>query len=113
MAVVPATAAAAAASVNVNLERMYTAVLRENFTQHELDAIAGSETLQRRLEGIKQRVWRPSDEELTLYVTKKANEDLRKQIKYHLEVDKAKAANRWVEDYALLELYDLIMTEKI
>ena len=110
MAVVPA---AAAASVNVNLERMYTAVLRENFTQHELEAIAGSETLQRRLEVTKQRVWRPSVEELKLYVTRQANEDLRKQIKYHLEVDKAKAAIAWVDDYAMNCLLYEVMTEKI
>jgi L-serine deaminase len=104
-----AVSAAAAPLVDVNLERMYTAVLRENWTQHELDAIASSETLQRRLEGIKEVVWRPSDEEMTLYVTKKANEALRKQIKYHLEVDQSKAAIKWVKDYALLKLYEEIM----
>ena len=79
-----------------NLERMYTAILRENFTKEELKAIKEVAGLKEKYDTVKEQVWYPTIEELTDYINEPLtlDDDLRQQIEYHLEVDQCRSSLR-------------------
>ncbi|MDA8967782.1 hypothetical protein N9F76_00665 [bacterium] len=84
-----------------NLERMYTAILRENFTKDEWSAIKKDEGLKKRYDTVKEQVWYPTTEQLTDYINGEiTDEELKDQIQYHLEIDRCKGSLRlkhWLE----------------
>jgi hypothetical protein len=80
-----------------SLARMYTAILREDFSSAERDAIQADPGLDAKYEKVKGEVWYPTLEELREYVNgETTDQDLKEQIQYHLETDQCRQSLRQV-----------------
>ena len=83
-----------------SLARMYTAILREDWTKPEWDSMEDKQ-VQRMYHNTLESVWYPTFEQLTKYLDGKLPADLQNAVEHHLEVDKCLHSLRllgWVRD---------------
>lgn len=79
-----------------SMPRLYTAVLREDWTTEETEAIRASRDAQRVLAKVRDNVWYPTVLQLVKYQYARdlLSEDERADIQYHLEIDRCQRSRR-------------------
>jgi len=76
------------------MARMYTAVLRENWTAAERKCIEESEYARKLLTKVRANVWYPTPLQLFQYLRDRLPEDEKADVEYHLQVDQCKRSQR-------------------
>ena len=73
-----------------SMARMYTAVLREDWAEQEVESIRRSPQAQRLLQKVRQNVWYPTPLQLFRYAHGLLAETERADVQFHLDVDRCK-----------------------
>jgi hypothetical protein len=77
-----------------NLARMYTAILREDWTDDEWDLVQDDPQVKRMYSNTQEHVWYPTMQQLRQYADGRLSDELLQAIQHHLEVDKCRRSIR-------------------
>ncbi len=79
------------------VSRMYRAILREDFTSVEIDALKSYQYATDLLEKVRRNVWYPTVLQLFKHTRGRLSGDEKDDVEYHLQVDKCKRSLRLVQ----------------
>jgi hypothetical protein len=78
----------------ISLSRIYTGILREDFSPDEQQALATCPSLHAK---VAQQVWHPSHDELAQWLAGHAEGELHSDIDFHLNIDQCASCKRWMD----------------